>query len=263
VHDARLDAKRALGEVDVAPPQRDDLAAAQAGERGGQEDRGVLLVVGGTHQRPDLLRRVEVEARRVVVDLDPGHGGYRVALEPVQHGRPLVHRVQQGHQLRRLPPLAGPDQEVRLPALDARRRDLLDAQVSEGREQVATNAGAAVDQRRVTPAALVLAPDEPVLGELLEGHAGTKDLDVAAARVGEDRVERGLGAAAVVVAGRRRSLVGPLRPELLLDLSPARRRRRIGRAVLDDPDVALLVLAALDVAADVRHEGRRKHRHSS
>jgi hypothetical protein len=33
--------------------------------------------------------------------------------------------VQQGHQLRCLPTLASSDQEVGLPALDARRRDLL------------------------------------------------------------------------------------------------------------------------------------------
>jgi hypothetical protein len=153
--------------------------------------------------------------------------------------------VEQGHQLGGLPALAGPDEEVQLPALDARRRDLLHAQVTEGGQQVATDAGAAVDERRVPPASLVFAPDEPVLGELLEARAGAQDLDVPAARVGEDRVERGLGASTIVVAGQRRSVARPLRPEPLLDLAPARRRCRVGRA------------------ADVRHEGRRKHRHSS
>jgi hypothetical protein len=90
--------------------------------------------------RPDLLGRVEVEARRVVVDLDLGHGRHRVALQPVQHRRPLVHRVQEGDQLRGLATLARADQELGLPALDARRRHLLDAQVPERRHEVAPDA---------------------------------------------------------------------------------------------------------------------------
>src|SRR4051812_15625691 len=58
---ARRDADRRVGEVDVAPAQRDQLPAPQAGERGGQEDRGVLLALGRTHQGEDLLGRVELQ----------------------------------------------------------------------------------------------------------------------------------------------------------------------------------------------------------
>ena len=40
---ARAHADRRAGEVDVAPAERKQLATAQPGERGRQEDRGVLL----------------------------------------------------------------------------------------------------------------------------------------------------------------------------------------------------------------------------
>jgi hypothetical protein len=43
------------GEVDVAPAQREELAAAQSGEGGGEEDGGVLVVAGGADERVDLL----------------------------------------------------------------------------------------------------------------------------------------------------------------------------------------------------------------
>jgi hypothetical protein len=43
VRERALDPDRALLEVDVAPAQRDELAAAQTGERGREKERGVLL----------------------------------------------------------------------------------------------------------------------------------------------------------------------------------------------------------------------------
>src|SRR4051794_41957398 len=100
------------------------------------------------------------------------------------------------------------------------------------------------------PIALVLPPDEPVARRALERHAGTNPLERAAARVGEDRLERRLRLAAVVVAGRRSAVVGPLGPEQLLDLAHAAGRGRIGRAVLGVPDPAAPALHALDVAGD-------------
>jgi hypothetical protein len=80
------DSDRGLLEVDVFPAQRQQLAAAQAAERGGQVDRGVLTILcgsqgalgladggapgvamgacgGGSNELVDLLGGVEVEAR--------------------------------------------------------------------------------------------------------------------------------------------------------------------------------------------------------
>ena len=45
--EACRNADRRVGEVDVAPAQRDELAAAQAGECRGEEDRCVLIVGRG------------------------------------------------------------------------------------------------------------------------------------------------------------------------------------------------------------------------
>src|SRR3954469_15514155 len=48
-------------EVDVAPTQRDELAAAQAGERGGEVDRGVLLGRSRAHERHGVLGGEDVD----------------------------------------------------------------------------------------------------------------------------------------------------------------------------------------------------------
>jgi hypothetical protein len=173
-------------------------------------------------------------------------------LDAVEHPRSLVHRVDQRQQLGSLPALAGADQVLGLPALDARRGDLLDAQASERRQQVQANAGAAVAERRGTPAALVLAPGQPLLRELLERHAGAHDLHVPATRVGEDRFQRGLRGTAIEVAGRRRAALGPLGPEELVDLAHPAGRGRVRRAVLRVPDDAPLSLDATNVATDGR-----------
>ena len=58
---ARASADRRAGEVDVAPPQRQQLAPAQSGERGGQVDRAVLLTSRRTHERPHLFRSEHVD----------------------------------------------------------------------------------------------------------------------------------------------------------------------------------------------------------
>jgi hypothetical protein len=59
---------------------RDELAAAQAGERGGEVDRGVLLRLGGADERQHLLRaeHVEVDLSRFAHALDLEDG---IALE--------------------------------------------------------------------------------------------------------------------------------------------------------------------------------------
>jgi hypothetical protein len=54
--EGRADAQGAGGEVDVAPAKRQQLAAAQAGERGGEVDDGVLRVGRSAHEGADLLR---------------------------------------------------------------------------------------------------------------------------------------------------------------------------------------------------------------
>ena len=61
VRERPLDADRALLEVDVPPAQRDELTAPQADERGGEEQRGVLLGRRRPRERVDLLGRVEVK----------------------------------------------------------------------------------------------------------------------------------------------------------------------------------------------------------
>ena len=45
------------GEVDVAPPQREQLALAEAGHRGGEVQGGVQLVAGARARAPRSRRR--------------------------------------------------------------------------------------------------------------------------------------------------------------------------------------------------------------
>ncbi len=68
VGDARAHADVRAGEVDVAPAQGDELAAAQAGERGGEEDRGVLLAVGGADEGHDLFGCEDVDVGGAALD---------------------------------------------------------------------------------------------------------------------------------------------------------------------------------------------------
>src|SRR3954447_12477314 len=68
-----------------------------------------------------------------------------------------------------------------LPRLDSPRRYLVDRQRAELGQQVALQDGAAVDERRALPAALVLAPAQPLDRGLLERHARARELDRPAA----------------------------------------------------------------------------------
>jgi hypothetical protein len=73
----------------------DELAHPQPGERGRQEDRGILLVAGGSHECHDFLDRVDV-------DVDawrdrPGDGPSRIleaAPSPLNEGAPPKPRGQ-------------------------------------------------------------------------------------------------------------------------------------------------------------------------
>ena len=65
---ARGHADVSAREVDVAPAQCDELAAAQAGEGGGEVDRGVLLGRGGADERHDVLGREDVDVGAVRLD---------------------------------------------------------------------------------------------------------------------------------------------------------------------------------------------------
>jgi hypothetical protein len=66
--------RRAL-EIDVSPAKREKLAAAQAGERGGEEDGAVHLGGRGSDQAPHLFGRkhLDVAAARQPKTIDVGH----------------------------------------------------------------------------------------------------------------------------------------------------------------------------------------------
>jgi hypothetical protein len=60
-------------EVHIAPVEREQLTAAQLGERRGQEDRRILLRAGRLHESPDLLGREDLDvtaaAKRRLLDV--------------------------------------------------------------------------------------------------------------------------------------------------------------------------------------------------
>jgi hypothetical protein len=216
----------------------------------------VLLGRGCPCQRVDLLGRVEVEARRVVADADPVDIGDRL------RGRSYNLRARSMipcRMARSLAPCRRAEWSAShriLPRLDPTRCDLVDRQDSELGQQVALEDRAAVHERRALPAPVVLVPAQPLDRGLFEGHAGAHEVESAPTRVGQDRLERGLGGAAVIEAGRRCTSLGPVRSEQLLDLPHAARPRRIGHAVLDVPDRTAASRHAPDIAADRRKAER-------
>lgn len=79
------------GEVDVAPAQREQLAAPQTGQSGGEDDGGVLVVGGATDDGVDLLTRTHVVvagvADGVALDAVDRVGGDELAALRVPHDR--------------------------------------------------------------------------------------------------------------------------------------------------------------------------------
>ena len=143
----------------VAPAQRDELAAAQAGERGGEEDRRVLLVVGGAHQRHDLRGREDVErdvARRWM-GFSSVAAGLRGSLCT------FVARLQMPASTVRIRIFDALDSGRSLPssarpALQALGREVLEQHVAEGREQVPADDRAVAAQGGGLAVALELQP---------------------------------------------------------------------------------------------------------
>ena len=152
------------GEVDVAPAQSEQLAAAQAGERSGEEDRGVLLGRGRADQRHHLLGRehldVTAAARRRLRDV-----GGRVQPQAIELARPLEDAVHQNERLRARARRPG---DTREPALDHRRRDRLDRLLAEDRKQLRAHERAVARDRRGLALAVVLDVAQPLGGRVGE-----------------------------------------------------------------------------------------------
>ena len=134
---AGSDADGRAGEVDVSPAQRDELALAEAGERGGEEDRGVLLGLGGADERHDLLRGEDLDlgSRGGAGLLDVGD---RVEREAVELSGSLHAAVEDGDRL--LSRAVG-HLPVRVdlggrPALDSLGGEVLERDLAEVRQDV-------------------------------------------------------------------------------------------------------------------------------
>jgi hypothetical protein len=132
---ARAQAYRCAFEVDVSPSKCQQFAAAQPGERGGQEDGSVPLRLCRPHQGENLFHAedLDVAVRALAVALDVEHWVpgdpidlLSTAEDPVELDQELVFRA--GRQLRR---------KRGTPSLDRRRVDVLDGYRAERREQVA------------------------------------------------------------------------------------------------------------------------------
>ena len=157
--EAGADADERAGEVDVAPAQRDELAAAQARERRGEEDRRVLLRRRPRARAPGpprARRRRGRSSSRLAQALDVGH---RVARQPKTRARPAEDAVEDRQELvlrsRR-------DRQRRAPRLDRLRGDVLERQVAEGRAAGAPRLSAVVAQRRRLARAVVLDVAQPL-----------------------------------------------------------------------------------------------------
>ena len=231
-------------EVDVAPAQRDELALAQSGERGQEEQRAVLLVVGVPHEREDLVGREHVDAarrRRRARAVDVAH---RVGVELPDAARTLHEPVEDDDDLllgavgqRTIAP------ELARPALDELRRDVLQAPSAERRQQVVAH-----DRPRIADGArlalAVVLEEAQVLGAgVVERRAGAHGPGQRArARPDEHGVEPLLREATGVEAGRRPAASRPRRPDLAVHLAP------VAEAVLGPPDRPASAFMAVHVA---------------
>jgi hypothetical protein len=91
-------ADRGEAEVDVAPAQREQLAHAEAGQCGGEEDRAVLVRLGRAHEREDLLKRIDVDVRATHDGLSV-NVAHRVLAQSPDAAGALEDAVQQDEQL--------------------------------------------------------------------------------------------------------------------------------------------------------------------
>jgi hypothetical protein len=156
------------GEVDVAPAQRDQLTATKTCERGGHEDRGVLHARRGSNESMHLLGGEHV---------DPVAAGQRRLLDlsdRVRRKRPDLLRAAEDpvQQHQRLPTRARRPASVPDPPLDRRRRDRLDRQLSEGRQQLRADDRLVSGDRRRLPAAVMLDVAQPLRRRISERRSG-------------------------------------------------------------------------------------------
>jgi len=155
------------GEVDIAPAQRDELAAAQSRERCRQVDRCVLRGRGGADERPDLLgtEHLEVQPPPLAKLLHVRRG---VARQPVHLLRAAENAVQLSQQLVLRPRAT---REGRPPAFDVAGSEVIEAPVAERGDQPAVDARPVRAQSRGLARAVVLDVTQPLPRSVGEGHA--------------------------------------------------------------------------------------------
>ena len=231
-------------EVAVSPAQGDELALAQPGERGQEEQRAVLLVIGMADEREDLVGREDVDparrrcraravdvAHRVGVELPDAAGALHKAVE--DDDDLLLGAVRQRAIATELP----------RPALDELGRDVLQAPVAELRLQVGADDRPRVAQRARLALAVVLEEAQVLGAGIGERRAGAHGAGQrAGTRPDEHRVKPLLRQPPRVEAGRRTPATGPRRADLAVHLAP------VAEAVLRPPDRASSAVMAVDVA---------------
>jgi hypothetical protein len=169
---AGADADGLEREVDVAPAEREQLAHPEAGEGGREEDRSVLGRVRVADERQDLLGRVDVDrdAAPARLLLDAGH---RVRRQPVLLASALQHPMEDREQLvDRAVAEATLAHELGSPGVDPGRRDVLEREPTESRDEMRSNRAAVVVERGPLALAVELDPTQEVVAGLRERDAG-------------------------------------------------------------------------------------------
>jgi hypothetical protein len=234
------DADRAPLEVDLSPPEGDELAAPQPGEGCGEEDRGVLLGRSRAHESRDLVWREDLDLTRLAL---------RRLLDIVDRVRRQAPDLTRTHEdavqhSEGLDPRALRSIDRPKPCLDVLGRDVLDPPRPERRQQVrARDRVVRRHGRRLAPTVVLDVAQElgRRVGERRPGPDEPRQRPPA--RLGERVLEPGLGLALGQMAGRRPPALGPRRSELLLDLASVR------QAVLRVPDGSAGAIDSEDVPA--------------
>jgi hypothetical protein len=164
----RANAERLAGEVDIAPVECEQFAAAKAGKRRGQVDRPVLLAGCSADERKDLLGRVHLDVAappdRELLDVSRG-----VPREPVDLPRAAEDSLQRDQELvaRARRAVDGSD-----PFLDVLGGQVFHRHVAERRQQVGLDHGLVAANGRRLAAAVLLGVAQVLRRSVGERRAG-------------------------------------------------------------------------------------------
>ena len=244
------DARRLCREVDLAPPQRQQLAHAQARKGGGEQDCPLHLARRRADERAYLRRRQHVDVRPLAYARSL-HERHRVGRKPIDLHRALEDSVQNDQVLLDRPVRT---RKAGAPPFDPLGSEELEPRLAELLVEAPCHVPVVGEGARLH-IAIVLHVPQPLRGRVSERrrrrrHAGER----SATRIGQGRLER--------VPSHSRGEVAPGRTPASVPRSaePAFHVPAVCEAVPQVVDAPAITSAQEHVTAHLRDRERRPHR---